>query len=100
MWMQVWGLCDLTILNGEGESLSSRGNRGGFVSGGADVVVFLLPERLSLRIFRIPSAETRLVSGRDTSWGYDLNRPGACCNYRPTNARSLGGSEQPGERRA
>ena len=26
MWMQVWGLCDLTILNSEGQSLSSTGN--------------------------------------------------------------------------
>ncbi len=71
MWMQVWGLCDLTVLNSEGQSLSSTGNRGGFVSG-AQTLPCSLPERLSLRIFWIfwiPSTETRLVSGRTLSIG-------------------------------
>lgn len=93
MWMQVWGLCDLTILNSEGQSLSSTGNRGGFVSGGADVVVFPPGEAIVADFldFLDPQRRNALSEWANLKyWGYDLNRPG---EYTITALPTLGAWE-------
>ncbi len=90
MWMQVWGLCGLTILNSEGQSLSSTGNRGGFVSGGADVVVFS-PGETIVAGFPDPQRRNALSEWANLKyWGYDLNRPG---EYTITALPTLGAWE-------
>ena len=89
MWMQVWGLCDLRILNGEGQSLASKGNRGGFVSGGADVVVFS-PGEAIVADSLVPGTNALSEWANLKYWGYDLNRPG---EYTITALPTLGAWE-------
>jgi hypothetical protein len=90
------GLCDLRILNGEGQSLASKGNRGGFVSGGADVVVFS-PGEAIVADSLVPGTNALSEWANLKYWGYDLNRPG---EYTITALPTLGAWEVRGNQGA
>ena len=101
MWMQVWGLCDLTVLNSEGQSLSSTGNRGGFVWGRRRCrVLSRRGYRCGFSGFSGSPAQKRAYEWANLNIGIRLNRPG---EYTITALPTLGAWEvsgQPGERRA